>query len=56
MLIRYLFRWVAIGRNYGTARVVGSVYLWEETESTCFRLVNKVIFSYRLYDPHRAFH
>ena len=40
------FREMAIGRNYGAARVAGFVCFGEEIESACFRLVNKqVIYS-----------
>ena len=49
----YLFRGVAIGRNYGTARVAGFVYFWEETKSTYFRLVKKQVISVLL--AHIAF-
>ena len=39
------FRGMAIGRNYGAARVAGFVYFGEEIESACFRLVNKQVIS-----------
>ena len=36
---------MAIGRNYGAARVAGFVYFGEEIESACFKLVNKQVIS-----------
>ena len=51
-----IFRGVAIGRNYGTARVAGFVYFGEEIESTCFRLAHKqvisVLFAYMAFIVH----